>query len=73
MKGEVMAAKLRLKIESCKVATDDGVRLLEKCGFPTQRAKEIIRSLPMSVTYRSTSERSGAYKLLQFGFNVKLT
>lgn len=68
-----MAAKLRLKLESCKVSPTDGVRLLEKIGFPFQRARDIIQSLPTTITYKSASERSGAFKLLQNGFDVKMT
>jgi hypothetical protein len=68
-----MPAKLRLKIENCKVSTDDGIKLLEKCGFSTEEAKEIVQSLPKTITYKSSSKRFGAFKLLQIGFDVKLT
>lgn len=68
-----MSAKLRLKIESCRVSIDDGVKLLEKCGFRTEEAKELMQSLPKTITYKSSSRRFEAYKLLQLGFNVKLT
>jgi len=68
-----MPAKLRLKIENCKVSTEDGIKLLEKCGFSAEEAKEMIQSLPKTVIYKSPSKRFGAYKLLQIGFDVKLT
>jgi hypothetical protein len=68
-----MAAKLRLKLENCKVSNEDGVKLLEKCGFAPDRAREIIQSLPQTITYKSASQRFGAFKLLQIGFDVKLT
>ncbi|UCG30950.1 MAG: hypothetical protein JSV53_03500 [candidate division WOR-3 bacterium] len=68
-----MPAKLRLKIENCKVSTEDGIKLLEKCGFPAAEAKEIVESLPKTLTFKSASRRFGTFKLLQIGFNVKLT
>ena len=68
-----MSVKLRLKIEDCKVSTEDGIKLLEKCGFRTEEAKEIVQSLPKTITYKSSSKRFGDFKLLQIGFNVKLT
>ena len=68
-----MSAKLRLKIENCRVSTEDGIKLLEKCGFSTEEAKQIMQSLPKTITYKSSSRRFEAYKLLQLGFNVKLT
>lgn len=68
-----MPAKLRLKIENCKVSTEDGIKLLEKCGFPKEEAKEIVQSLPKTITYKSSSKRFGDFKLLQIGFDVKLT
>ena len=68
-----MAAKLRLKLENCKVSDEDGVKLLEKCGFPPDKAREIIQSLPKTIIYKSSSKRFGDFKLLQIGFDVKLT
>jgi hypothetical protein len=68
-----MSAKLRLKIEDCKVSTEDGIKLLEKCGFRPEEAREIIQSLPKTITYKSSSKRFGDFKLLQIGFSVKLT
>jgi hypothetical protein len=68
-----MAVKLRLKLERCKLPTEDGIKLLEKCGFTQDKAKEIMESLPKTITFKSASKRFGAYKLLQIGFDVKLT
>lgn len=68
-----MPAKLRIKLASCKVSTDDGVKLLEKCGFSKQEAEEIVKSLPKTITFKSASKRYGAFRLLQNGFDVKLT
>lgn len=68
-----MGAKLRLKIEDCKVSPEDGVKLLEKCGFAAAEAREIIQALPKTITYKSSSKRFNDFKLLQIGFNVKLT
>ena len=68
-----MAAKLRLKIENCKLSDEDGVKLLEKAGFPESKAREIMQSLPKTVTFKSSSKRFGVFKMLQIGFDVKLT
>jgi hypothetical protein len=68
-----MAAKLRLKIENCKLSNEDGIKLLQKAGFPEPKAREIMESLPKTVTFKSSSKRFGAFKLLQIGFDVKLT
>lgn len=68
-----MAAKLRLKLENCKVSNEDGIKLLEKCGFAPDEAREIMQSLPKTFTYKSSSKRFGDFKLLQIGFDVKLT
>jgi hypothetical protein len=32
-----------------------------------------MESLPKTITFKSASKRFGAYKLLQIGFDVKLT
>jgi hypothetical protein len=55
------------------VSTEDGVKLLEKCGFNKQEAEEIVKSLPKTITFKSASKRYGAFRLLQNGFDVKLT
>lgn len=68
-----MAVKLRMKIENCKLSDEDGIKLLQKAGFPEPEAREIMQSLPKTVTFKSAGKRFGAYKLLQIGFNVKLT
>ncbi|UCD05532.1 MAG: hypothetical protein JSV98_10555 [candidate division WOR-3 bacterium] len=68
-----MAAKLRLKIENCKVSTEDGIKLLEKSGFSREKAEEIMKSLPKTITFKNASKRFGTFKLLQIGFDVKLT
>jgi hypothetical protein len=68
-----MATKLRLKLERCKLPTEDGVKLLEKCGFEPDKAREIVESLPKTITFKSASKRFGAFKMLQIGFDVKLT
>jgi hypothetical protein len=68
-----MPQKLRIKLASCKVSTEDGVKLLEKCGFNNQEAEEIVKSLPKTITFKSASKRYGAFRLLQNGFDVKLT
>jgi hypothetical protein len=68
-----MPQKLRIKLASCKVSTEDGVKLLEKCGFNKQEAEEIVKSLPKTITFKSASKRYGAFRLLQNGFDVKLT
>lgn len=68
-----MAAKLRMKIENCKLSDEDGIKLLQKAGFPEPKAREIMASLPKTVTFKSAGKRFGAYKLLQIGFDVKLT
>jgi hypothetical protein len=68
-----MPAKLRIKVTSCKVSTEYGIKLLEKCGFSNEKAKEILQSLPKTITFKSASKRYGAFKLLQNGFDVKLT
>ncbi len=68
-----MPAKLRLKIENCKVSKEDGIKLLEKSGFPRDKAEEIMQSLPKTIMFKSASKRFGTFKLLQIGFDVKLT
>jgi hypothetical protein len=68
-----MSAKLRIKLTSCKVSMEDGIKLLEKCGFSDEKAKEIMQSLPKTIAFKSASSRYGAFKLLQNGFDVKLT
>jgi RNase P/RNase MRP subunit p30 len=68
-----MPAKLRIKLENCKVSPEDGIKLLEKCGFPRQKAEEIVQSLPKTITFKSASKRYGAFRMLQIGFDVKLT
>lgn len=68
-----MPAKLRIKLASCKMSTEDGAKLLEKCGFSKQEAEEIVQSLPKTITFKSASKRYGAFRLLQNGFDVKLT
>ena len=68
-----MPAKLRIKLENCKVSKEDGIKLLEKCGFPRQKAEEIMQSLPKTIAFKSASKRYGAFRMLQIGFDVKLT
>jgi hypothetical protein len=68
-----MAVKLRIKLESCKIPKEDGVKLLEKCGFATQKANEIMESLPTTITFKSARDRYSVFRLLQNGFTAKLT
>lgn len=68
-----MAVKLRIKLEYCKISKEEGAKLLEKCGFSTEKANEIMQSLPTIITFHSTRERSNAFRLLQNGFDAKLT
>ena len=68
-----MPAKLRIKVTSCKVSTEDGIKLLEKCGFSNEKAKGIMQSLPKTIAFKSASSRYNAFRLLQNGFDVKLT
>ena len=67
-----MAVKLRIKLESCKISKEEGTKLLEKCGFSSQKAEEIMQSLPTVITFHSARERSNAFRLLQNGFKAKL-
>jgi hypothetical protein len=68
-----MPVRLRIKLESCKIPKEDGVKLLEKCGVSTRKAIEIMQSLPTTITFNSVRERYNAFRLLQNGFNAKLT
>ena len=68
-----MPVRLRIKLEYCKISKEEGIRLLEKCGFSTQKANEIMQSLPSVITFHSSRERSNAFRLLQNGFSAKLT
>ena len=67
-----MPVKLRIKLEYCKISKEEGTKLLEKCGFSTQKADEIMQSLPTTITFHSSRERTNAFRLLQNGFNAKL-
>jgi hypothetical protein len=73
VRGGKMAVKLRIKLESCKISKEEGTKLLGKCGFPAEKADEIMQSLPTVITFRSARERSNAFRLLQNGFSAKLT
>lgn len=68
-----MPVRLRIKLEYCKISKEDGIKLLEKCGFPTSKANEIMQSLPTTITFNSIKKRNDAFRLLQNGFNAKLT
>jgi len=68
-----VAVKLRIKLEYCKISKEEGTKLLEKCGFSTQKADEIMQSLPSIITFHSSRERANAFRLLQNGFSAKLT
>ncbi len=68
-----MAVKLRIKLEYCKISKEDGVKLLEKCGFSTPKANEIMQSLPTTITFDGAKKRNDAFRLLQNGFSAKLT
>lgn len=68
-----MPVRLRIKLEACRISKEEGTKLLEKCGFSTQKATEIMQSLPSVITFHSARERSNAFRLLQNGFNAKLT
>jgi hypothetical protein len=70
--GGKVAAKLRIKLESCKISKEEGAKLLEKCGFSTQKADEIMQSLPTTITFHSSRERFNAFRLLQNGFSAKM-
>ncbi len=68
-----MPVRLRIKLEYCKISKEEGTKLLEKCGFSTEKADEIMQSLPSIITFHSSRERSNAFRLLQNGFDAKLT
>lgn len=68
-----MPVRLRIKLEYCKISKEDGIKLLEKCGFSTPKANEIIQSLPTTITFDRAKKRYDAFRLLQNGFNAKLT
>jgi hypothetical protein len=64
--------KFSIEVKSCKIWGGDGIKLLKKSGYPSQKAREIIQSLPYTLTFDTEAERYKVLKNIRRDFDIEL-